>query len=113
MICVRPPGAKRALLVHLDGLAGQLEEASRDGHHPGVLRVERGQERHRFAAKVLLVVDEALGEEGHVALVEVVDHGTLAAVLLHERYPEVVALDRVQHLHKSNAGRGGGGGRGR
>ena len=87
-------------MAHLNGLAGQLEEASRDGHHPGVLRVERGQERRRVAVKVLLVVDEALGEESHVALVEVVDHSTLAAVLLHERYPEVVGLDRVQHLSK-------------
>ena len=72
---------------HLDGLAGQLEEASRDGHHPGVLRVKGSQERRRFAVKVLLVVDEALGEEGHIALVEVIDDGTLAAVLLHKRYP--------------------------
>ena len=86
-------------MSHLDCLAGQLEEASRDGHHARVLRIKRSQECRRLAAEVLLVVDEALGEEGHVTLVEVVDHGTLAAVLLHERNPEVVALDRVQHLH--------------
>ena len=55
-------------------------------------------------------MDEALGEEGHVALVEVVDDGTLAAVFLHERYPELVALDRVKHLHSWNdeeEGKGG------
>ena len=95
---------------HLDSLAGQLEEASRDGHHSGVLRVERSQEGHRFAAEVLLVVDEALGEEGHVALVEVVDDGALAAVLLHKRYPQLVALDRVQHLNTRAGGYDGRGG---
>ena len=45
-----------------------------------------------------------MGEEGHIALVEVVDHGTLAAVLLHERYPQPVTLDCVQHLNKRDTG---------
>ena len=89
-------------IAHLDGLAGQLEEASRDGHHPGVLRVKRSQVCHGETAKVLLVVDEALRKEGHVARDKVVDDGTLTAVLLHERYPELVALDRVQHLHNND-----------
>ena len=87
-------------IAHLDGLAGQVEEASRDGHHPGILRVERSQECRLFAVEVLLVVDEALGEESSIALVEIVDHGTFAVVLLHERYPQLVSLDRVQHLNK-------------
>ena len=92
------------ILAHLDGFAGQLEESSRDGHHPGVLRVKRSQECHRIAAEVLLVVDEALGEEGDIALVEVVDDSALAAVLLHERYPQLVALDRVEHLQVRRSG---------
>ena len=93
------PCAQLAITTHLNSLAGQLEEASGDGHYPGVLRVKRGQECRGVAVEVLLVVDETLGEEGHVALPEVVDDGTLAAVLLHERHPQLVALDGVQHLH--------------
>ena len=108
-MCGTEPCA-RALFAHLDGFAGQLEKASRDGHHPGVLRVKRSQKCHRVAAEVLLVVDEALGEEGHVALVEVVDDSALAAVLLHERYPQLVALDCVQHLNTRASGYDGRGG---
>ena len=89
----------RTVSVYLDGLAGQLEEVGRDGHHPRVFRVQRSQKCRRLAVEVLLVVDEALGEEGHIALVEVVDHGTLAAVFLDKRYPQLLPLDRVQHLH--------------
>ena len=99
-----------AIVAHLDSLAGQLEEASRDGHHPGVLRVKGSQERRGVAVEVLLVVDEALGEEGHVAHGEVVDDGTIAAVFLHERYPYVVTLDCVKHLQADNDREQGGGG---
>ena len=107
--CARQAGyVQRALLVHLDSLAGQLEEASRDGHHPGVLRVEGSQECRWFAVEVLLVVDEALREEDYIALGEVVDDGTLTAVLLDERYPQLVAFNRVQHLNKRNTDRTGG-----
>ena len=93
------------VIAHLDGLAGQLEEASGDGYHPGVLRVKRSQERRRCAVEVLLVVDEALREEGNIALIKIVDHSTFAPVLLHERYAQLVSLDRVQHLDKRDTGK--------
>ena len=93
--------------AYLDGLAGQLEEASGDGHHPGVLGVERSQERRGVAVEVLLVVDETLGEEGYVSRDEVVYDGALAAVLLHERYPQLAALNGVQHLPQAQASKTG------
>ena len=113
MACGTRPGCmyerhQTIAAAHLDGLAGQLEEVGRDGHHAGVLRVKRSQERRRLTVEVLLIVDEALGEEGHVALVEIVDHATLATVLLHERHPQLVALDRVQHLQVMGTGNKGG-----
>ena len=83
---------------HLNSLGGQLKETSSDGHRPGVLGVQRGQESRRLAVEVLLVVDEALGEERDVTLVEIIRHGTLSTVLLHKGHTELLALDDVQHL---------------
>ena len=63
---------KGTAIAHLNGLDGQLEEASRDGHHPGVLGVDAARNITRVAVEVLLVVNETLGKERHVARDEVV-----------------------------------------
>lgn len=86
--------------THLDEIARKVAHQSKNRHHPWIFRVKGNQERHWITAEVLLVLDEALRDKGHVALGEVVHDGTIATELLDEPHPEIIAFDHVQHLQR-------------